>query len=97
MEIHEINLNDYKVTQTIRQGQFGIVFLVVDEKKKKKKHQFAAKIENRNFENQSSLMTEMRTYYRVNNPEILKLLGYSSHDFDFQPRLVLITDFMQNC
>lgn len=38
----------------------------------------------------------MRTYSRVNNPEILKLLGYSSHDFDFQPRLVLITDFMQN-
>lgn len=96
MEIHEININDYKVTQTIGQGQFGIVFLVVDVKKKKK-HQFAAKIENRNFENQSSLMTEMRTYSRVNNPEILKLLGYSSHDFDFQPRLVLITDFMQNC
>lgn len=34
MEIHEININDYKVTQTIGQGQFGIVFLVVDVRKK---------------------------------------------------------------
>ncbi|KAK8876085.1 hypothetical protein M9Y10_006271 [Tritrichomonas musculus] len=95
MNEYKINLADYKIIKRIGKGGYAIVYLVEEIKTQKR---YAAKVrtEPNNEEEDVSDLNEVFTLINMHNPAILKIIGYSLLDFDGEPYLTIILEYMPN-
>lgn len=76
-----INLHDYKIKEEIGSGAYGKVYLVENIHNST---EYAAKesFNNDKSIDKNDLQTEIMAYSKVDNQAILRIIGYSSIDFN---------------
>lgn len=96
MDDYKVNLKDYKNIKQIGSGSFGAVFLVENSKTKIK---YAAKVSHKEYkqeEGEPAFLNEVKMQINLNNPAILKLMGFSLYNFSKAPFPTIILEYMPN-
>lgn len=92
--IPEIDVRQYKIINTLGQGGFGRVLLVEN---KETKEQFAAKetfVPYDKDDAKQDFNKEILTYSKAQSPALLKIYGYSLHNFMNQNFPIIMTEYM---
>ena len=92
------DLNYYILQKKIGEGSFGKVYLI---KEKSTGNIYAAKISNQRINQNSketiiNLSREVNIIARLNHPNVLQFIGYSSINFKRKPKPVIVTEFASN-
>lgn len=98
IDIDPIDLKRYEKLSFIGEGQFGKVFLV---KEKSTQNIFAAKINkisigDCDYIHINNISKEISILSQLDNPSILKFIGYSQNNFKNKPKPTIITEFSKN-
>lgn len=90
-------MNDYQIGSTIGKGSFGIVYKVTHiptSKTYASKEIFCKK--SSNDKAKQSFGREIKSYSIIDNPAILKLIGYNDYNFQRKPNPTMILEYMVN-
>lgn len=91
-----LDLDEFTIIKQIGNGGFADVFLVENKTTKK---QYAAKvslIDSTHLQEKDSFSTEVQILINVNNPAVIKIIGFSLCDFNNNPYPSIILDYMPN-
>ena len=93
-----LDLSQFEIIKKVGEGSFGEVFQV---KEKKSDQILAAKVSLIPLSEASediiqNLSREVNIIVKLNNPSIVKFIGYSPIDFQKDPNPVIITEFLSN-
>lgn len=91
-----INLKNYKIKDEIGSGAYGKVYLVENTHTST---EYAAKVSLNNDDksiDKNDLQSEIFAYSKVDNQAILRIIGYSSIDFNGKNNPTIILDYMKN-
>ena len=93
-----VNLNNYEKVKKVGEGSFGKVYLIEDKDTEK---QYCAKISRNIIEDNSlddliNLITEVSLFSKFEHPSIIKFIGYSTVDFNNNPKPVIIMECCPN-
>lgn len=90
-----VNISDYKVIREIKNGAFGIVYLVEDLKTRQR---LAAKvnISNSGSINDSMISREIAILIRIQSPTIIPFFGFSLKDFFGSSRVTILMEYKEN-
>ena len=93
--INILDLKEFVKQELIGKGRFSEVVRI---KQKSTKEIFAAKISLQKVSKEISknILSEVNIMKSLNHPAILKFIGYSSFDFEKNPKPTIVTEFASN-
>lgn len=94
MDKYIIDLDEFKIIKSLGKGGFGEVFLIENIATTK---QYAAKVSIKKCikkQDQIFFFTEVSTLIEVNNPAVLKILGFSLYNFSQDPYPTIVLEYI---
>ena len=93
-----VNLNNYEKGAKLGEGSFGKVYKITEKETGKI---YCAKIskkviEDNTFEDLLNLLTEVSLFSKFDHPSIVQFIGYSTINFNNEPKPVIIMEYSPN-